>query len=1514
MNNAEVKKFIDDITQEYIDNHTKEQERDELIGENNRIKQDREGYHGREIFELLQNADDAYQKSINEGKKPKDELEVSIIYKNGVLCVNNTGTSFDKKGIIAIVQGNNSPKTEGLIGNKGTGFRSLLNWATKIIIHSGEYHVEFSKKIAQQKFNEIKDSPQIKKQLKEKNDLYIPMFAVPQYISNCESSTITRIEITINTQNNDNDSSVKQQLEEIDIRILLFLPNIHKININIDNDEIAYEKSIDKNKIIELKKIKNNSCQINEKFFLYEKNCLAIAVPVDFTNFAAEHLYSYFPLLNITSPFNCILHANYDLDANRNAIVKTPSNEEIIKNQLNLLIEIAEKFIANNDFESAYTILLPLIQGELFSRFEVKTYYFDKLSSAKIFPTVNNELFSIEDNPLELEDDYPSVFKGEQFSRLLNPIKNENGKKLFKKLYTYKNISTKFEESNLLEAINANSENWNIENQVRVFIWWNKHYDNYLPNLIKTQNGRFLAYKEECYFITGNSEKLLFPSWVTIPIIDKTYQEILFNLAEQNPDVIEIKKRQKNDDLSRIISQNNIFPCVTFKYRDIHTVIGTINGFVDSFDKAVDFVNWLWTHYADNESLRTHKDTLNFPCCFKNGVKSFSDRKKIFYGKDYGNELGEQLFCSDNDFIFPDRKYFNIINSDKLETFVDFLKTVGVKQYPVIELKELENEDSYSTYYMSYKKVISEIANTTSLDLKFKLLLIDNLSEILQTVSTENIIKWIINDKNLFMHLSNPYETNNARIEYKTYRQQYVRHYNGTIKNYTLEVFNNTKWITIGKEKFSPRDILANSNNNNKFIGLTPVIVSSEKNIEQSQSDNVLIIKKLAKDIEESKEKIEEVLTLFDFRKQVTDLSSDKFYEILLNIPHDEIRGKELCRAIYRIVEQADFKKDYTNSDNKRCFFSEGKMFVTFHGKEQFYPANQSFLPTTTIINKKNYPIVIKGARTNNENFIRVFGCQKYEKKLEIDVKNIIKSGANKSFQDYFSEFKKYAKAFDERNANLRENSDKLRITLAKDIPIIENNAVIYVEDEYDYINNSSTDWYIKIPTDNFNSLNKTKLGTIISDIYENIANTPNFDAGKILALFAADNHDDRKIIIENEFGSLDVINNKDSIKELEDNFIETIQKINPQCYIDLDWYEFTETNFKNSQKIIDIFKSLHIDIEEFYKNGFKEKYNINLIHYLKKQLRDFIHDNEDNYINMLYTQALDNEELQKIFLDNIDIFRNFTGENDITNSVNVCIIDIIKKRFPAWNNKEPLINAHEKYQENYDKMNHDKLYSDEISNNKNVQRMIYFNKTEEFNKWINEMKEIEQNNNNKDSYTKISNLVPKKCNIKYSSVTINQQTNNTTKIVSSHSCYTQIKEEKKRKKQKEQGNKGELLIYNYLCEEYGKDKVFPKSEAFIELGIIPAGLAKSGIGYDIEYKDENNVSYFVEVKTGHNNTFYITLHELQFAQENWERYKLFYVFDLDTDEPNFNELPQKFWENKKYRYKEIIEHIEIKF
>lgn len=363
---TESQHYIETLTREYIQNHIRKQERDELIAENNIEKRDIKGYHGRELLELLQNADDAYQKSINLGEKPECDLVVEIKYINNVLSVANTGTFFDKDGIKAIVQGNNSPKKGKYIGNKGTGFRSILNWAHNVKIYSGDFAIEFSKEIAAEFLNQIKHEPQIEKQVKKDSSLYIPMLAVPRNIEHNLPKEYTTIQIEVNEEKLNDDYSVEKQLTGIDLRILLFLPNVSKISIETDSISILYERQIQdgQHRIVYLRKIVNDIVEIEENFTLFEKTIpeaimeddvlkgiqLSIAIP-DKTLSGTNHVYSYFPLLETDSPFNCILHATYALGDHRNNINHSNANKRIIQEQLLFLLEVAKHYVKNGDLK-----------------------------------------------------------------------------------------------------------------------------------------------------------------------------------------------------------------------------------------------------------------------------------------------------------------------------------------------------------------------------------------------------------------------------------------------------------------------------------------------------------------------------------------------------------------------------------------------------------------------------------------------------------------------------------------------------------------------------------------------------------------------------------------------------------------------------------------------------------------------------------------------------------------------------------------------------------------------------------------------------------------------------------------------------------------------------------------------------------------------------------------------------------------------------------------------------------
>lgn len=96
-----------------------------------------EEYNGRQIFELLQNAED----------EKTDAIEFDLDTKEHILTVSNRGKPFSSSGIHSLMIAHLSSKDKiNYIGNKGLGFRSILNWAESVSIESNNCRITFSEK------------------------------------------------------------------------------------------------------------------------------------------------------------------------------------------------------------------------------------------------------------------------------------------------------------------------------------------------------------------------------------------------------------------------------------------------------------------------------------------------------------------------------------------------------------------------------------------------------------------------------------------------------------------------------------------------------------------------------------------------------------------------------------------------------------------------------------------------------------------------------------------------------------------------------------------------------------------------------------------------------------------------------------------------------------------------------------------------------------------------------------------------------------------------------------------------------------------------------------------------------------------------------------------------------------------------------------------------------------------------------------------------------------------------
>jgi hypothetical protein len=149
-----------------------------LLGHVRSERQTADDYAGRELLELVQNAADAATEAGGRGR-------VRIEVGPAGLVVANTGQPFRTGGIESLMTPNASDKPGrkvALIGAKGLGFRSLLNWSQEPVISSGDLEVGFSRAHAEAAVEELaRQSAAIAAIRDAEDEPPVPVLAFPAF-------------------------------------------------------------------------------------------------------------------------------------------------------------------------------------------------------------------------------------------------------------------------------------------------------------------------------------------------------------------------------------------------------------------------------------------------------------------------------------------------------------------------------------------------------------------------------------------------------------------------------------------------------------------------------------------------------------------------------------------------------------------------------------------------------------------------------------------------------------------------------------------------------------------------------------------------------------------------------------------------------------------------------------------------------------------------------------------------------------------------------------------------------------------------------------------------------------------------------------------------------------------------------------------------------------------------------------------------------------------------------------
>ena len=350
---------------------------DRVISDYYREESCTKDYHGRELLELLQNADDA-------GFEYEGPCRVEIHLSQAGLCIANTGKPFGPDGVISLLISDNSPKKTGrakYIGNKGLGFRSILGWSPCPFILSGELRLGFDGDRASSWLDRLcSRNDEIRKRIADQVERvgpqqFIAKLSVPAILD--EGGTVDGIRpciggfkelwdtatslkstgfdtvVGIPFRRPETFAEAEAQLDEIRREFLLFTHNLQSLAVTCPGGSRTWsvERDVD---IMEIKsdteptqiwQVFEDAGTIPAEHLLeeHEKSRdyqIKIAVPVD-GDTAPGYLYSFYPT-QARFPYPVVAHATFELMANRQNIHNTPANRFLTSRLAQVMAEAAE--------------------------------------------------------------------------------------------------------------------------------------------------------------------------------------------------------------------------------------------------------------------------------------------------------------------------------------------------------------------------------------------------------------------------------------------------------------------------------------------------------------------------------------------------------------------------------------------------------------------------------------------------------------------------------------------------------------------------------------------------------------------------------------------------------------------------------------------------------------------------------------------------------------------------------------------------------------------------------------------------------------------------------------------------------------------------------------------------------------------------------------------------------------------------------------------------------------------
>ncbi|MDP3946531.1 MAG: DUF3883 domain-containing protein [Lutibacter sp.] len=1474
--------LIKSTKKQYADNYSY------MLRDFNQENETVKGYNGRQLLELLQNCDD-------EGSQ---EVLIKLDQEKRQISIHNIGTPFSEKGYRSLFISNLSSKTEQkkYIGNKGLGFRSIINWSNAIEIQSNNISLSYSEKNRKDNFNELFDT-EIQEKIRTEQHLKdhvtpLPFLTIPDVSIIEQNGYVTSIIIDYKI---DSLKGIVKQIRAITPETILFLNNIEKIkfeglegkediactreviNTNLDIFEPITKISFDNGtiwQIFEKEKVLPEKYwdEIKQDEEFYQ---IKIAIEENF-EYTSPYLYSFFPTrIQLKQPY--ILHATFDLDATRNQINDSDKNKFILQKIVRFTTKVAKYFSRDEVSYKPLDILHHAHKADTLDELGYYELINTAIQTEAVLPCVDNTYKTLAE----------SIFISNEFGQMLLNIGaqkeiNCHLLPLEEKSLTDYGLNDHIDGDltvlkDVIEIINGISgKELTIPHRAEFIYQIAKNCDfikkDYVNSMTFLVNDKLKNIQKAEYIYTPitKENELRTPSFANIQFINNLLYDELLKKFEFYVDENSNKSRFIYDQLKGFCNIHSYEPA-TLAQKIISESRNRLKEYPElNVDTIKEMNQCLFHNFQQLNDETKLPEAIRVPGLTKNGKIKLVD--ELMFSDEYPiGQITETIFkgiYKPDDFISsPHNLGLDIQDEYKVQ---EYLKWIGVNEYAIYQLITDEEEDlnKYRVY------LSNDLNQNIDPRIKAKVWRIKGLKGILESITIEKLVLWIHFDAKLRTQLNDVGNDDSFQYFYRGWNPIYTK---PSYIKYQIVLFSSYVFSDyLVDERYSWI---------NNF--------SIDYRIDFFKRHDI------------SKNSIDTILLLLGAKDDFSNLSIDKVAETINKLIERYPNGKK-TQTIYKMA-LGNYKENGLSLNNEVTLFADdGEGLKPFSQSEVYFSDNIK-LPKQLM---KNFPVFNFPARSGGVEAIDFFGINDLS-----DIKiELISSKLVPELNNRFSEFLELLKpiiltyrinAIEENKIQKVQASicNKITIVLCSEIEYSIGDAAFKVLN-YEFIHYNDQTYYLKVNEND--TLFKLKSNRAFTNSCADIVSLSfdvRGDRNEFRHLFSGD-YEDILTNIKVDFGE-DTFNEARELLGLADykqafwqaifiskgiKFLEQMDDLALEAYIekhfnidiDLSFLDYESVNDKKEiHKVENLFDSINLDLELFSANY---PYNISLeeIHYpiirnillskktviksaIWKRLKNLSIADQSGYLSEInafedcyeFVKDVSEKNKYKFKIDFDVVFNEYVNklydDLDITNEIDVSEI--------RDNNSEIFVE--------------DEMYR--INQSQRLKSLLYFENALDTIKAeiIEEVEILGINNSVKNN---IDNQVEP---IITSSEKLKEKERDLERKKNGKRVYTP--KDLDERKLKEMGNSAEKYVFKYL-----KDNNFSNVDW--------VSRDNESLHCDIRYSDEQGVLKYIEVKAFDSGRFYLSRSEYEFGRSEKDNYEIWLV-------RNKNEIIkiQDFFTNSKY-------------